>query len=480
LPTHRLLVLPHRPLSVAGRLMAWHACATFALAIAVSLILYEGLSRELRQATDGLLLERIEVLRALVREGPSAQRDLEWEVESEWEWLEHHQIFLRILDDRRNVVLETGELASLLPVGLFPMSAGPAAPLRGLRIDSPSGRDFQVMAAEVPGPGGEGRWVIQAAFDLANEGNVLRDFKLLLALVVGAAALASMVLGFRITRSGLRPLAEIVDTTRRIRSSTLSERIRLPNLPPELASLADNFNDMLSRLEESFDRLSRFSADIAHELRTPLNNLRGEAEVALGRPRTPEEYRDILVSSLEEYADLSRTIDRLLFIAQAERSTAPIHVERVNVCAELRGVVDFYEPALAEKRLDLQVSCGDGSLWLEADRELFRRALGNLVANALAFTQGGGSIALDAEQRNGTVRVQVRDTGIGIAPEHLPHVLDRFYRVEQTRTKHSGGTGLGLSIVKAVMDLHGGSVQIASQPGSGTCVTLVFPNLTKS
>lgn len=476
----RPVVLPHRPLSLAGRLVAWYACVTVALAIAASLILYESLARDLRQATDNLLLERIQVLRALLREGPFAQSELKWEVvESEWEWLEHHQILLRILDGRRNVVLETRQLASLLPVGLFPAPAGREAPLRGLRIDSPSGRAFQAMAAEVPGPGGDARWVIQVAFDLANEGNVLRDFKLQLALVVGGAVFASLGLVYHITRNGLRPLAEIVEKTRRIRSCTLSERIHLPNLPPELTSLENNFNDMLGRLEESFARLSRFSADIAHELRTPLNNLRGEAEVALSRPRTPEEHCDILVSSLEEYAGLARTVERLLFIAQAEQSTA-IQWERVDVCAELRGVVDFYEPALAEKRLDLQVSCGDGSLLLDADRELFRRAVGNLVANALAFTQGGGSIALDAEQRNGTIRVQVRDTGIGIAPEHLPHVFDRLYRVKRTRARGSGGVGLGLSIVKAVMDLHGGSVEIASDLGTGTSVTLVFPNLTKS
>lgn len=457
--------------------MTWYACATVALAIAASLILYQGLSRELRQATDNQLLERIELLRALLQKETFAHGELKWEVESEWEWLEHHEIFLRILDGRRNVFLETKGLAPLLPVGLFPAPAGREAPLRSLRIDSPSGRVFQAMAAEVPGPGGG--WVIQAAFDLANEGRVLREFKLLLAFVVGGAMFASLGFGYQITRNGLRPLAEIVETTRRIRSSTLSERIHLPNLPPELASLEDNFNDMLGRLEESFARLSRFSADIAHELRTPLNNLRGEAEVALSRPRTPEEHRDILVSSLEEYAGLARTVERLLFIAQAEQST-PIQREQVDVCAELKGVVDFYEPALTEKRLDLHVSGCVGSLCLDADRELFRRAVSNLVENALAFTQDGGSIGLGVEQRNGTIRVQVRDTGIGIAPEHLPYVFDRLYRVQRTRTKGSGGVGLGLSIVKAVMDLHGGSVEIASDLGTGTSVTLVFPNLTKS
>ena len=480
MPERSPLAFLNRPWSLAARLMAWYAGATVAVALAAAAILYLGLSQELRQGTDDLLLERIQVLRGLLQKGTVGQYELMWEVESEWEWSEHHDIFLRILDRKRAVVLQTPRMAALVPAELFPSPADLEAPLRGRRIGGPSGGLFQVMAAEATGPGPHDRWVIQAAFDLGSEGNVLGRFKLLLALVVGAAVLVSLVLGFRITRSGLRPLAEIVDTTRRIRSSTLSERIHLPNLPPELASLADNFNDMLSRLEESFDRLSRFSADIAHELRTPLNNLRGEAEVALGKPRTPEEYRDVLVSGLEEYSNLSRTIDRLLFIAQAERSTAPVQRERVDVCAELRGVVEFYEPVLAEKSLNLQVLCGDGSLWLEADRELFRRALGNLVANALAFTRGGGSVALDAEQRNGTVRVQVRDTGIGIAPEHLPHVLDRFYRVERTRTKHSGGTGLGLSIVKAVMDLHGGYVEIASQPGSGTHVTLVFPCTTKS
>jgi two-component system, OmpR family, heavy metal sensor histidine kinase CusS len=467
-------------LSLAGRLMLWYGLTAVALALTAAVIIYWGLSRELRQGADSLLLERVQVLRALLREGTTAaQHELRWEVESEWEWLEHHQIFLRILDPNQNVVVETRQLAPQLPAGVFPAAAGPEMPLRGRRIAGPFGGKFQVMSAEAAGPRGDGVFVIQAAFDLRTEGQVLDRFRLLLAIVVGGCALLSLVFGYQITRRGLRPVAEIVGTTRRIGGSTLSERIRLEHLPPELASLADSFNAMLERLDISFARLSRFSADVAHELRTPLNNLRGEAEVALSRPRTPEEYRNVLASSLEECGSLAKTIDRLLFIAQAERSEAPILREQIGVYAELRSLADYYEPALAEKGLELRVECEE-SLSLEADRELFRRAVGNLVANALAFTPRGGTISLCGERRDGTIRVQVRDTGIGIPAEHLPHVLDRFYRVESTRSKRAGGTGLGLSIVKAVMDIHGGRVDIASQPGAGTTATLIFPSLTKS
>ncbi len=448
------------------------------MVVATAAILYLGVSTELRHATDHLLLGRIQVLRALLRKGVAARYELKWETQSEWEWVEHHDIYLRILDRNRKVMLETPQMASRVPAGLFPAPSGREEAPQGQRVLGPSGIRYQVLAVEALGPTADDRCVIQAAFDLQSERQVLGNFRNLLAVVLSAAALGVLVLGYRITRSGLRPLADIVATTVRIRSSTLSERIHAQNLPPELASLAENFNEMLSRLEESFARLSRFSADIAHELRTPLSNLRGEAEVALGRPRSPEEYREVLVSALEEYAHLSRTIDRLLFIAQAERATIPLRRERLDVCAELRGVADFYEPALAEKQLTLEVSCGQGSLWLEADRELFRSAVGNLVANALSFTPGGGGVVLLAEQRDGAVRVQVLDTGIGIAPEHLPHVLDRFYRADQTRTKGASGSGLGLSIVKSVMDLHGGTVEIDSKPGAGTAATLIFPSRT--
>jgi two-component system heavy metal sensor histidine kinase CusS len=266
----------------------------------------------------------------------------------------------------------------------------------------------------------------------------------------------------------------MAETTRRIRSTTLNERIALAGLPAELSLLARTFNAMLDRLEESFERLSRFSADIAHELRTPVNNLRGEAEVALGKPRAPEEYREILGSSLEECGRLSRLIDSLLFLARAESPQVEICREAVDVGRELEAVRDFYDAAAADAGITLTAQAPAGIV-ADLDRTLFQRAIGNLVANALAHTPPGGSIRLTATADRDGARVVVADTGGGIPRENLPHVFDRFYRVDGARSTASGRVGLGLAIVKSIATLHRGSAEITSEVGRGTQVALFFP-----
>jgi two-component system heavy metal sensor histidine kinase CusS len=316
--------------------------------------------------------------------------------------------------------------------------------------------------------------VIQVALDRTREEDLLAGYRRSLWLVLGLALLACALAGYRIARRGLRPVWAIAAAAGRIRPSTLGERIADAGLPAELAALAGTLNGMLERLEESFARLGRFSADIAHELRTPVNNLRGEAEVVLGKPRSPEEYRDALGSCLEECVRLSRLIDRLLFLARAENPRAQVERERVDVGRELTAVRDFYEAAAGEVGVRLAVTAPAG-LTAELDRQLLQRAIGNLVENALAHTPPGGTVTLTARRDDGALRVEVADTGCGVPAADLPRLFDRFFRVDRARMSERGGVGLGLPIVKSIAELHGGSVQIASEAGRGTRVTLRFP-----
>jgi two-component system heavy metal sensor histidine kinase CusS len=197
--------------------------------------------------------------------------------------------------------------------------------------------------------------------------------------------------------------------------------------------------------------------------------------VALHRPRSPEEYREVLVSALEEYARLSRLIDSLLFLARAESSAGRIARERLDVGRELTTVRDFYEATAAEAGIALRLEAAEGIV-AELDRTLLQQAVGNLVANALAHTPSGGTVTLAAARHADAVQVEVADTGAGIAPEHLPHVFDRFYRAEAARTASATGrVGLGLALVKSIATLHGGTVTIASIRGQGTRVGLVLP-----
>jgi two-component system heavy metal sensor histidine kinase CusS len=231
---------------------------------------------------------------------------------------------------------------------------------------------------------------------------------------------------------------------------------------------------MLDHLEDAFARLARFSSDIAHELRTPINNIRGEVEVTLGKARSTEEYREVLGSALEECLRLSRMIDSLLFLARAENPQTEIRREMLDVGKELAAVREFYDPAAGEAGIHLDLSVG-GALTAALDRTLFQRAIGNLIENALAHTNPGGHIRMEAVRDNSTLRISVADDGCGIPAEHLPHVFERFYRVDPARSKNSGGAGLGLAIVRSVASLHGGDTQIQSSMGHGTRVTVCVP-----
>jgi two-component system heavy metal sensor histidine kinase CusS len=232
---------------------------------------------------------------------------------------------------------------------------------------------------------------------------------------------------------------------------------------------------MLERLEGSFERLSRFSADIAHELRTPVNNLRVGMEVALGRGRSLDEYRETLGSCLEECGRLSRIIDSMLFIARSEDPRTQITREPVDVSRELQRMRDFFELPASEAGVELLISCPP-NVHGDLDRLLFQRAISNLVGNAIRYTPRGGRVAVSAARDNGDIRVEVADTGCGISVEDLPHIFDRFYRADPARTTIPGNAGLGLAIVKSIVALHGGTITARSQPGQGTSMSIRMPS----
>ena len=248
----------------------------------------------------------------------------------------------------------------------------------------------------------------------------------------------------------------------------------MAGLPSELYTFASHFNDMLGRLEDSFGRLSRFSADIAHELRSPVNNLRLEVEVGLSRARSTEEYRETLGSCLEECTRLRRIIDSMLFIARSEDPRTHIDAERVDVTGELERVREFFEVPASDAGVELLVLCAPGTRAV-LDRTLFQRAVSNLVGNAIRYTPRGGRVAVAAARENGELRVDVTDTGTGIAPEHLPHIFDRFFRADASRSTASGNVGLGLAIVKSIVSLHGGAITARSNPNEGTCMSIRLP-----
>jgi two-component system heavy metal sensor histidine kinase CusS len=461
--------------TLAFRLTAAYSLGGLLLVLLATASLYMVLRAELDKSTDQFLADKLQVLRTMLRERPNDQDGLREEIELESAARRYEQFYIRLLDERGVPILTTPGMAEQLDLAEL---AGRARgrPERSISMVGRHGQAFRVSSAAASvGKPPTSSDTIQIAIDISQEEEVLRRYRFWFWGILAVTSVLFPVVGYRIARHGIRPVEEIAATARRITSTNLRERIRAEGYPLELASLAGTFNEMLERLEESFEQVSRFSADIAHDLRTPVNNIRGEAEVALARARTVDEYRDVLESSLEETVRLSELIGDLLFLARAESPLTHLHRQRVDV-DELLGIVrEYYEATASGGGISLVVVTGGEPLTAELDRALMLRAVSNLVSNAIAHTPSEGSVTLAASATDGEIRIKISDTGIGIPAEAVPRVFDRLFRVDVSRSKNSGGTGLGLAIVQSIMTLHGGSAEISSELGRGTCVTLHMP-----
>ena len=471
--------------TLAFRLTAGYALAGLFLVFLATASLYLVLVSELEKSTDLFLADKVHVLRTMLRERPDDWDALREEVELESAARRYEQFYIRLLDERNTQLLMTPGMADQLDLGQLASQIQSHAD-RSIRMQGRKDQPFRVTSASATvGPSATRTYTLQIAIDVSQKEALLARYRLWFGVILLATFAIFPLVGYRVARHGIRPVEEMATTARHISSTNLRERILPEGYPLELASLASTFNEMLDRLEESFERISRFSADIAHDLRTPVNNIRGEAEVALARARSTDEYRDVVESCLEEAVRLSDLIGDLLFLARAESPLTHLRRERLDVGELLGGVQEYYEASAADGGISLTTTVADEPVLAELDRTLLQRAVGNLVSNALAHTPPGGTVVLgtniissnpiSSNPDFSTIRIEVSDTGVGIPEEALPRVFDRFFRVDSSRSQASGGTGLGLAIVQSIAQLHGGKVEISSQPGRGTRVTLYMP-----
>jgi len=381
---------------------------------------------------------------------------------------DHAPYWIRILDSEGHTVTETAGMERFVPPSVFPPVQKSTSSIGGSKDYRTGAKLFSLVAVNEK-TGGQ-TYTIQVAQDRSSDEQLERRFGVLLIVMLAGSILASAIIAIAVTKHGLRPLAEMTRSLERIGPAHLNERVALAGWPRELQPLATTFDAMLARLEDSFKRLSQFSADLAHELRTPVANIMGEAQVALTRERTPSEYREVIESTIAECERLSGIVDNLLFVARVDAARESIERKLIDARAAVEKIATFYQ-TLAEDR-NVAIHCsGEGEIYV--DPALFERALGNLMDNALRFTPEGGTIQISITVKAAHSEVTVSDNGYGITPEHLPRVFDRFYRVDSSRS--SDGAGLGLALVKSIVDLHGGSAKIESEVNRGTTVTLTFP-----
>jgi two-component system OmpR family sensor kinase len=317
-------------------------------------------------------------------------------------------------------------------------------------------------------------FVIRVAYPESSIQTILEHLISILALLVPVVLFVAFAGGWVMAGLVLRPTSNITEMAQRITAQNLSERIPERKTKDELGRLIATMNGMIARLQSSFDQIKQFSMNVAHELKTPLTILKGESELALSKLPPSEETRELVSSYLEETIRMSRIVDDLLTLAKADAGQLPIEREPVDVQGLIRELFEDAALLSASKQLDIQLVKADPAIVI-GDASRLRQLFRILITNAIQFTDATGTIRIRCEATGPYVVVTVEDTGIGIPANSLKEIFERFYRVDQARTRAKGGSGLGLSLAKWIVESHNGTISAQSELGKGSSFIVRLP-----
>jgi heavy metal sensor kinase len=452
-------------LSIRWRLTLWN-CLGLAVVLAGFAALVYGLMVHAHyERIDRALEDQLRELRESAdMVGAGHDRWRHWIDE-----VQEHARFRSIVYDADGTVYEHSE--DMPAAGIPPAPAALGTPRFQEANIAGLGRQ-RLLSAQLAGEGQPFAVVLLAPLE-----EVSQELRLLLSALVLAVPVALLGLGgwsYLMARAALAPMERLRRSTEEITAARLDRRLPVVHANDELGRLSRTINAMIARLERSFREIRRFTADASHELRTPLTILRTQAEVALDKHLSPAEHRDLLGGILEECERLTRLIEQLLALAREDAGAGATAFQPIDLSSLIEQVVEDMRPLAEARGLALLVAV-DGRLSIAGEESRLRQVFYNLLDNAIKYTPEGGAIAVRAQWADRSAVVTVRDTGIGIPPEHLPHVFDRFYRVDKARSREQGGTGLGLSIARGIIEAHRGSIALASAPDRGTTCTVTLP-----
>ncbi len=458
-------------LSVRWRLTLWYGAGLTLIIAAFSGCVFWAMGRHLAARTD---FELEEELAELALEVGLAESDRDLEAQLRRRFFRHADFDFQVTPRGGVPIFRSERLSETMlpPLGGGGGASGGASG-DAFRSVSVPGRGEMRVAERTVARAGE-RLAVEAAMPLAPARAVLSDLLAVLLTAGPLAVLAAVGGGYFLARKSLAPVARMTALAEDITAQRLDRRIEGDESEDEFGQLARTLNAMMDRIETGFEQMRLLTADAAHELRTPLAVLCTEAEIALKKPRSPDEYRHVLDVILDQARDLARLSDQLLNLSRQESGLTTRRVDEVPFDALLHDVVDRLRPAAAKRGLDMRLDTPeDVGVWGD-DVEL-SRLLYNLIENAIKFTRPGGRIDVSATAAGSRVSLEVRDTGVGIPAEDLPHVFRRFYRIDKSRNARTGGAGLGLALAKAIVEAHYGTIEIESTPGAGTAVRVRLP-----
>ena len=470
-----------RPKSLRARLALWHAGI-----LALTLITLDGLTlfllnRYLISRSDDALLDYADTTARTIAT-QLYQASLPGRTPPE-----------RFLNNSRQ---ELGRLVQVIDRFGKPIDVSDAlksqsiSPSMTARIEAQKGRvfwetrldlgehPFRVITVPVM-MGKDTPYLVMAAASLEGVQEALQRTVMILSVLTPTVFVISLLGGWLLVGRSLKPVHEMTRTALAIEHTNLDRRIQPPSTDDEIARLASAFNEMIARLDKSFRQIQQFSADASHELKTPLTTMRGEAEVALMADLKPEQYKTALRSIVDEVERMSAIVDNLLLLARADAEQIQIRKERVALHELVMEVFEQLAPVARKREISLDVEEIEAAD-VEGDPLWLRQIVTNLINNAVKYTPPGGSVTIGLSSSSiHEARVVIRDTGPGIPEEHLPHIFDRFYRVDPGRSRDAGGVGLGLNIAQWAAEAHGGHIGVESEVGKGTKFTLCLPVVSK-
>jgi heavy metal sensor kinase len=457
-------------LSIRWRLTLWYGGVLSAILAGSSGAVYLLMRHHLLALTDAALKEEVAELGDEVGRAGSLADLPQW-LGLRFAHIEGYEAQVSTLEGQP-LFRSTGLARRELPRPPIPaQTRGPDAP--GLEDVALAGLGPVRLASRVvPGPAGP--LLVQVAVTLTPNARALRELVTVLATIGPLALLCTLGGGYWLARKALQPVDRMAATAAEITSSRLDRRLEGADALDELGGLARTFNAMIARLERSFEEVRRFTADAAHELRTPLAAMRTEAEVALRSPRSPDRDNQVLEDLLEEMEWLTRLVTQLLFLCREDAGLDAGDLRSVCLDVLVREVGEHMQVVAREKGVDLALNLPEPCC-VHGNPDRLRQLFFNLLDNAIKYTPPGGTVGIHGASLNGQASICIADSGIGIPADSLPHVFDRFYRVDPSRSRETDGSGLGLAICRSIALAHGGRIDIESTPGYGSSVTLVLP-----
>ncbi len=454
-----------KALSIGARLTAWYSLI---LALSLGLfgtIAYFAMGHSIRAAMDSDLNQRTQAIRDIIKEdAPNGLPALQDEFR-EFADSEGASARLRVADDG-GVIYASPDLQSVLE----PRRAQSVPRPFTSRIGDARFR-FLREKMEVHGA----HYDVEVASSMKDFDRALEGFRVVLYSAAPAFLILAALGGYWLSRRALAPVDEITRAARTIGAQDLSQRLAVRRTSDELQRLVDTLNEMLARLESAFQRVTQFTADASHELRTPVSVMRTSAELALRKTRSDAEYREALERILGESERVSRLIEQLLLLARADSGSAALPIIRTDLNAALHAACGEAKVLAEAKQLKFSESIPESAVWVQGDAASLQRLFIILLDNAVKYTPNGGEIGVSLSSDDGYAVAAIRDTGIGIPEQDLPHVFDRFYRSDRARSRESGGTGLGLAIGHWIAAAHHGEIRVESMVAKGSKFEVRLP-----